>query len=63
MIRDPAVVTDPTRTWDPCTNAGNANGVWTFNHLMTQMANQPRSGIDPSRLRRELAADTGIPRT
>jgi hypothetical protein len=48
MIRDLAVVTDPARTWDPCTGAGNPNGVWTFNHLMTQMANQPASGIDPS---------------
>ena len=28
--------------------AFNPNGVWTFNHLMTQMANQPASGIDPS---------------
>lgn len=48
MIRDLAVVTDPVRTWNPCTGAGNPNGVWTFNHLMTQMANQTASGIDPS---------------
>lgn len=48
MIRDPGVVTDPTRTVDPCTGAGNPFGVWTFNHLMTEMANQPASGIDPS---------------
>jgi hypothetical protein len=48
MIRDLAVVTDPTRTWDPCTGAGNPAGVWTFNHLMTQMANQPATGIDPA---------------
>jgi len=45
MITNTSVVTDPTRTWDPCNNAGNANGVWTFNHLMTQMANTPSSGI------------------
>ena len=32
----------------PCTGAGNPNGAWTFNHLMTQMANQPASGIDPA---------------
>ncbi len=48
MIRDLAVVTDPARTWDPCTGAGTPNGVWTFNNLMTQMANQPASGIDPA---------------
>lgn len=48
MIRDLGVVTDPTRTWDPCTGAGNPAGVWTFNHLMTQMANQPATGIDPA---------------
>ena len=48
MIRDLGVVTDPARTWDPCTGAGTPNGVWTFNHLMTEMANQPASGIDPA---------------
>lgn len=48
MIRDLAVVGDTTRTWDPCTAAGTPNGVWTFNHLMTEMANQPASGIDPA---------------
>jgi hypothetical protein len=48
MIRDLGVVTDPARTWDPCTGAGNPNGVWTFNHLMTNMANQAASGIDPA---------------
>jgi len=47
FIRDPAVVQDPTRTWNPCTG-GNPNGVWTFNHLMTEMANQPATGINPS---------------
>ncbi len=29
---------DPERTWDPCTQQGSPDGVWTFNHLMTQMA-------------------------
>lgn len=48
VIRNTAVVQDPARTWNPCTGAGNANGVWTFNHLMTQMANQPATGIDPA---------------
>ncbi|MBW8879143.1 MAG: hypothetical protein JF614_29735 [Acidobacteria bacterium] len=48
MIRDLGVVTDAGRTWNPCTGAGNPSGVWTFNHLMTEMANQPASGIDPA---------------
>ncbi|HEX2223542.1 MAG TPA: hypothetical protein VHN15_04980, partial [Thermoanaerobaculia bacterium] len=48
IIRHPAVVQDTARTYNPCTGAGNPNGVWTFNHLMTQMANQPATGIDPA---------------
>ena len=39
IIRSTAVVQDPNRTFNPCTNGGNRKGVWTFNHLMTQMAN------------------------
>jgi hypothetical protein len=38
FIRDPAVVLDPARTWDPCTGAGTQGGVWTFAHLMREMA-------------------------
>jgi hypothetical protein len=38
LITDPAVVQDPARTWDPCTGAGTQGGVWTFAHLMNQMA-------------------------
>lgn len=48
MIRTPAVVQDPQRTWNPCTGTGNQDGVWTFKHLMTEMANQPLTGIDPA---------------
>ena len=48
VVRNVGVVTDPARTVNPCTNAGNASGVWTFNHLMTAMANPAASGIDPS---------------
>jgi hypothetical protein len=47
LIRHSSVVTDPTRTYNPCANTGNAAGVWTFNHLMTEMANQPATGITP----------------
>ncbi|WP_244238127.1 hypothetical protein [Corallococcus terminator] len=38
LVRDPAVVLDPERTWDPCTGAGTKGGVWTFAHLIRQMA-------------------------
>ncbi|ALN60712.1 hypothetical protein GLE_5371 [Lysobacter enzymogenes] len=48
LITDPRVVEDPTRTFDVCTGAGNPNGAWTFKTLMTNMANQPVSGISPS---------------
>lgn len=48
MITDVSVVQDPARTFDVCTGAGNSNGVWTFKHLITQMANQTASGINPS---------------
>jgi hypothetical protein len=46
FITSPAVVLDPARTWDPCTGAGTPGGVWTFAHLMTEMANG--SGLTPS---------------
>jgi len=48
MITDPSVVADPSRTLDPCTGLGNTNGVWTFKHLMTEMANPAATGINPS---------------
>jgi len=39
LVTDPAVVQDSTRTNDACrTSPGNANGVWTFKHLMNEMA-------------------------
>lgn len=47
MITDLGVVQDLSRTFDPCTG-GNPNGVWTFKHLITEMANQSASGIDPA---------------
>ncbi|HEX6899971.1 MAG TPA: hypothetical protein VF789_09675 [Thermoanaerobaculia bacterium] len=51
IIRNVGVVTDPNRTFNPCdnaTNPGNPDGVWTFKHLATQMANQSASGIHPA---------------
>jgi len=50
LINDPSVVGtgDPSRTWDPCTGTGTRMGAFTFGHLMTEMANQPLTGINPS---------------
>jgi hypothetical protein len=48
VITNVKVVEDPSRTFNPCTNAGTPLGPWTFGYLMTQMANQPRTGIAPS---------------
>lgn len=48
IIRDPRVVEDPRRTFNPCTGAGTPMGKWTFGYLMEQMANQPVTGINPS---------------
>jgi hypothetical protein len=45
FITDPAVVQDPARTYDACTGQGNPDGTWTFNHLMTEMAQD--SGYSP----------------
>jgi hypothetical protein len=38
MITDPAVVQDPFRTNDACIGGGDPDGVWTFKHLMEEMA-------------------------
>ena len=50
LINDPSVVGtgDPGRTWDPCTGTGTKMSAFTFGHLMTEMANQPLTGINPS---------------
>jgi hypothetical protein len=48
VITNIRVVEDPTRTFNPCTNVGTPMGAWTFGKLMTEMANQPRTGIHPS---------------
>ncbi len=48
MIKDPGVVDDPARTFNPCTSAGVPLGIWTFGHLISEMANQASTGVDPS---------------
>jgi hypothetical protein len=61
LIRHPGVINDPTRTFDPCTNAGNPAGVWTFNHLMTEMANQPLTGVTPAAFTRNWLRHWEVP--
>jgi hypothetical protein len=38
FIRSSSIVQDEDRTWDPCTGNGTKGGVWTFAHLMREMA-------------------------
>lgn len=40
FLTDSAVVEDPTRTWNPCTQTGNLNGSWTFKTLFQQLASK-----------------------
>ncbi|HEB94145.1 MAG TPA: hypothetical protein ENI94_11895 [Gammaproteobacteria bacterium] len=47
LIRHPAVVQDPSRTFNVCTGMGNPDGVWTFKHLVTEMANTAQTGVTP----------------
>lgn len=38
FITDLAVVEDPARTWNPCTQTGNIDGPWTFKTIMKNLA-------------------------
>ncbi|HKP87680.1 MAG TPA: hypothetical protein VJZ26_16385 [Blastocatellia bacterium] len=57
LITDVRVVEDPTRTYNPCTDIGTKMGKWTFGYLMTQMANQAATGIDPAKFTRRWLAN------
>ncbi len=48
MITDLSVVNDPVRTFDICGKKGDPDGAWTFKTLMTNMANQSYTTIDPA---------------
>ncbi len=48
VVTDLSVVQDPTRTFDICGNVGNPDGAWTFKTLMTEMANESATGVDPA---------------
>ena len=50
MVNEPAVVSDPARTFDPCDvdgdgSLGNVNGAWSFKTLMANMANTTLTGL------------------
>jgi hypothetical protein len=47
FITDLAVVEDPTRTWNPCTQTGNVDGSWTFKTIMKNLAKQT-ANVDPT---------------
>src|ERR1043165_3673232 len=38
FLRSTEIVQDKDRTWDPCTGKGTKGGVWTFAHLIREMA-------------------------
>lgn len=58
LVINTEYVNDPTRTWDPVPKVqnasgppppptGNRNGVWTFHHLVSCIANTPETGVSP----------------
>jgi hypothetical protein len=47
FITNLAVVEDPTRTWNPCTQTGNIDGPWTFKTIMKNLA-KSSAGVDPT---------------
>lgn len=51
MITSLKVVEDSTRTWNVCTQKGNAKGPWTFGTLMRELASK-----DPS----HIASDSAV---
>jgi hypothetical protein len=63
MITDLSVVQDPDRTYDVCGNTGNPNGAWTFNTLMTAMANKNATYVDPSDFVESWLQSWNVPHT
>ncbi|HYW12530.1 MAG TPA: hypothetical protein VE871_11235 [Longimicrobium sp.] len=57
LIRNSQVLTDPQRTWDPCTRTGNTMGAWSFPYLVTQIANQIATGLPAGLVMERWLAD------
>lgn len=53
VIRDPRVIEDPARTFNPCTGQGTPMGKWTFGHLIEQIVNRAATGIKPNKFVKE----------
>ena len=63
MITDPGVLTDATNTFNPCTNAGTKGGIWTFGHLIREMANTPATGVTPEDFLKNWLNTWTVPQT
>ena len=50
LITSTRVVEDPLRTHDACSGNGTQMGAWTFGKLVTEIANEPVTGIRPADL-------------
>jgi hypothetical protein len=50
LITSTLVVEDQQRTYDACSGNGTQMGAWTFGKLVTEIANQPVTGIHPADL-------------
>jgi hypothetical protein len=59
LIRDLAVIEDPNRTFNPCTGEGTPLGKWTFGYLMTELANEPVTGLNPANFTRNWLRQWG----
>lgn len=65
LVIRPEVVNNPVRTWDPAPRTattprgtipnpvGTPDGVWTFHHLVTCLANEAETGVSASALVRQ----------
>lgn len=59
LIRDLSVIEDPTRTFNPCTGEGTPMGKWTFGYLMSELANEPVTGLEPGKFTRNWLRQWG----
>ncbi len=50
LINSLLVVEDSGRTYDACSGTGTQMGAWTFGKLVTEIANEPVTGIHPADL-------------
>ena len=62
LVTDLSVVNDPKRTWEPSQpDAGNREGVWTFHHLMTAIANERVTGVAAGEVARNWMESFTVP--